>query len=105
MTYKVSAVDVGTVKLNEQDTVSSVLQNIAILLSTRQGTVPLYREFGLPMRFLDKPTHIARPMIVSEVKEAIEKFEPRSTFVRVLFDEDASIPGRVIPTVEVEINE
>ena len=40
MTYKVSAVDVGTVKLNEQDTVSSVLQNIAILLSTRQGTVP-----------------------------------------------------------------
>ena len=44
MTYKVSAVDVGTVKLNEQDTVSSVLQNIAILLSTRQGTVPLYRE-------------------------------------------------------------
>lgn len=41
MTYKVSAVDVGTVKLNEQDTVSSVLQNIAILLSTRQGTVPL----------------------------------------------------------------
>ena len=64
-----------------------------------------YREFGLPMRFLDKPTHIARPMIVSEVKEAIEKFEPRATFVRVLFDEDASIPGRVIPTVEVEINE
>ena len=105
MTYKVSAVDVGTVKLNEQDTVSSVLQNIAILLSTRQGTVPLYREFGLPMRFLDKPTHIARPMIVSEVKEAIEKFEPRATFIRVLFDEDASIPGRVIPTVEVEINE
>lgn len=105
MTYKVSAVDIGTVKLNEQDTVSSVLQNIAILLSTRQGTVPLYREFGLPMRFLDKPTHIARPMIVSEVKEAIEKFEPRATFIRVLFDEDASIPGRVIPTVEVEINE
>lgn len=56
MTYKVSAVDVGTVKLNEQDTVSSVLQNIAILLSTRQGTVPLYREFGLPMRFLDSAT-------------------------------------------------
>ena len=48
MTYKVSAVDVGTVKLNEQDTVSSVLQNIAILLSTRQGTVPLYGSLACP---------------------------------------------------------
>ena len=28
MTYKVSSVDVGTVKLNEQDTVSSVLQKV-----------------------------------------------------------------------------
>lgn len=105
MTYTVSAVDVGTVSLNEQDTVSSVLQNIAILLSTRQGTVPLYRDFGLPMKFLDKPANIARPIIVAEVKEAIEKFEPRATFVRVLFDEDASTPGKIIPTVEVEINE
>lgn len=105
MTYKVSAVDIGAISLNEQDTVSSVLQNIAIILSTRQGTVPLYRDFGLPMRFLDKPSHIARPMIVSEVKEAIEKFEPRATFVRVLFEENASVPGKLIPTVEVEINE
>lgn len=56
MTYKVSA-GVGAVKLNEQDMVSSVLQN-AILLSTRQNTVQLCREFGLPMRFLDKPAHI-----------------------------------------------
>lgn len=105
MTYKVAAVDLSTVSLNEAETVASVLQNIAIILSTRQGTVPLYREFGLPMRFLDKPAHIAKPMIVSEVKEAIEKFEPRATFVRVAFEEDASTPGRLIPTVEVEINE
>lgn len=105
MTYKVTAVDVGTVRLNEQDTVTSVLQNIAIILSTRQGTIPLYRDFGLPMRFLDKPSHIAKPMIVAEVKEAIEKFEPRATFVRVTFAEDASAPGKLIPTVEVEINE
>lgn len=105
MTYQVSAADAGTVRLNEPDTVASVLQNIAIILATRQGTVPLYRDFGLPMRFLDKPAHIAKPMIVSEVKEAIEKFESRATFVRVIFDEDASAPGRLIPTVEVGINE
>ena len=64
MRYKVTAADLTRVRLNESDTVTSVLQNIAIILSTRQGSVPLYREFGLPMRFLDKPIQIAKPMNV-----------------------------------------
>ena len=46
MSYKVTAADIGAVQLNETDTVRSVLQNIAIILSTRQGTCPLYRGFG-----------------------------------------------------------
>ena len=45
MSYKVTAADIGAVQLNETDTVRSVLQNIAIILSTRQGTCPLYRGF------------------------------------------------------------
>ncbi len=55
MSYKVTASDIGAVQLNETDTVRSVLQNIAIILSTRQGTCPLYRGFGLPQKFVDKP--------------------------------------------------
>ncbi len=105
MTYKVTATDISSIKLNETDRVQSVLQNIAIILSTRQGTVPLYREFGLPMRFLDKPIPAARTLLVAEVKEAIEAFEPRAKFIGITFSEDTSIPGKVIPTVEVEINE
>ena len=34
MSYKVTASDIGAVQLNETDTVRSVLQNIAIILST-----------------------------------------------------------------------
>lgn len=105
MTYKVTAADIGAISLNETNTVRSVLQNIAIILSTRQGTVPLYREFGLPMRFLDKPIPVARTLLVAEVKEAIEEFEPRAEFIGISFSEDASTPGKLIPTVEVEINE
>lgn len=37
MSYKVTASDIGAVQLNETDTVRSVLQNIAIILSTRAG--------------------------------------------------------------------
>ena len=103
MSYKVSAADLSEVRLNEQDTVTSVLQNIAIILSTRKGTVPLYRGFGLDWRALDKPIPIAKPMLYVDVKEAIEEYEPRAEVVNVTFQEDPAIPGRLIPTVEVEI--
>ena len=45
--YLVSANDLTTISLGEQDTVTSVLQNIAVILSTPKGTVPCYRELIL----------------------------------------------------------
>lgn len=105
MSYKVTAADLSRIRLNESDTVSSVLQNIAILIATRQGSVPLHREFGIPMNFVDKPIQIAQPLIAAEVREAIEAFEPRAKFIGVSFAADASVPGKLIPTVEVEIHE
>lgn len=104
MSYTVSATDLTAIRLNEPDTVNSVLQNIAVILSTRKGSVPLYRDFGLNMEFLDKPAPVARVMMIAEVREAIERWEPRATVVGVSFSEDLSNPGLLIPTVEVEIN-
>ena len=39
MSYMVSATDLKAIRLNEVDTVNSVLQNIAVILSTPKGTV------------------------------------------------------------------
>ncbi len=47
MTYKVSADKASALRLNERGA-AAVLQNIAVLLATKQGTVSFYREFGLP---------------------------------------------------------
>jgi len=105
MVYKVRPQDLGAIKLNESDAVASVLQNIAIILSTRQQSVPLYRGFGMPMRFIDKPIPVAKPMMIAEIQEAIMEFEPRATLVGVTFETDENLPGTLIPTVEVEINE
>ena len=44
MTYQVSEADLKTIRLNEQDTVSSVLHNVALILATPKGTVPMYRD-------------------------------------------------------------
>ena len=94
MSYKVTASDIGAVQLNETDTVRSVLQ---------KGTCPLYRGFGLPQKFVDKPLPVAMPMMYSEVKEAVEEYEPRAEVVNVTFAADRNAPGRLIPTVEVNI--
>jgi len=103
MSYKITAGDLSNLQLNETDTVKSVLQNVAIILATRQGTCPGYRDFGLPQKFLDKPIPVAKPMMYSEIKEAIEEYEPRAEVVNITFAEDINALGKLIPTVEVEI--
>lgn len=103
MSYTVTATDLTSIRLNEVDTVNSVLQNIAIILSTMKGSVPLYRDFGLSMDFIDRPIPVAKVMMVAEVREAVERWEPRAKVLEVSFKEDAARPGQLIPIVEVEI--
>ena len=104
MSYTVSATDLGNVRFNEIETINSVLQNIAVILSTPKGSVPLYRDFGLDWRHLDKPINVAKVLMISEVREAIERWEPRATVKSVSFSVDPAQPGTLIPTVEVDIS-
>lgn len=104
MSFQVRASDLGNIRLNEPDTVNSVLQNIALILATPKGSVPFYRDFGISNEFLDKPGPVAKVMMISEVREAVESWEPRAAVNNVSFAEDPLEPGRLIPTVEVEID-
>ena len=103
MAYKVSAAELSDEILNESDDVRSVLQNVSNILKTRQGTVPFFREFGLPMEFIDQPIPIAAPTLIIEVREALLRFEPRAELVDVSFTSNEH--GQLLPVVEVEINE
>ena len=105
MSYYVSATDLGNIRLNELETVNSVLQNIALILATPKGSVPFYRDFGVSWDALDKPLPIARSMLIPEIREAIEKWEPRALFLGVEFRRDPAQPGTLVPIVEVEILE
>ncbi len=101
MAYKVSAAKLSEEVLNESDYVRSVLQNVSNILKTRQGTVPFFREFGLPMEFVDQPMQIAAPTLIIEVREALLKFEPRAELVDISFTSNEH--GQLFPVVEVEI--
>ena len=90
MSYTVSATDLKKIQFNEEDTVNAVLQNIAVILSTPMGTVPLYRDFGLDVSALDYPLDIAQNLIAVAAIEAIEKWEPRVTVKDLTFQPDTS---------------
>lgn len=103
MAYKVNSAGNYSLSLQQDSKVFSVLQNIALLLNTKRGTVPMYRDFGLPMEFVDKPIDVAENMAYVEISDALEEFEPRAKLEDVYFDETAN--GKMTITVEVSVNE
>ena len=104
MSFQVSATDLGRIRLNEPETVNAVLQNIALVLATPKGSVPMYRDFGLPQDFLDKPIPVAKARMIASVREAVEEWESRATVQSISFTDAPQEPGRLIPRVEVEIH-
>ena len=105
MIYKVSALDDSEIVLNETDPVKSIVQGLRILLSTRQQSVPLYRSFGLPQQWLDKPANVAETILVQEVATGIREVFPKMEIIKVMVEYDEDAPGRLIPVVEVKIDE
>ncbi len=70
MSYTVSPSNKRKIKFNVTDPVESVLQNIAVILSTPKGSVPMYRDFGISVDILDRPIPVAKAMMTADIKEA-----------------------------------
>lgn len=85
--------------------VAEILQNVRTILTTRIGTVPLHRDFGVSWEHLDKPYPVAKAMMMVTVIEVIERYEPRANVVSVEFDEsvDDAMEGLLKPRVIVEV--
>ena len=59
-------------------------QCIRIILATPRGSVPHRPELGCDLwRYLDLPVERARPFMVREVVDAVERWEPRAELVAV----------------------
>ncbi len=103
MEYTVSATDLANIRLKEEDRVKEILRNVAVILATPKGSVPMYRNFGLDMEFLDKPVNIAKNMAVIPVREAIEEWEPRAVYKDMALAPDPSNPGKLTFAVQIKI--
>ena len=102
MFYRVTNKDPVEYGLCENDTVRSVLQNISLILNTQAGTVPMYRDFGLPNEWVDRQVPIAEVIAAREVTEAIETLEPRVKLRDVHVEGDLQT-GKMYIYVEVEL--
>lgn len=104
MAYVIKGYPPKQINLQPTSTVEEVLQNLAVLLSTFQGSAPMGRGIGLKGSFLDKPTPVAEALLVAEVNQAVTQWEPRASVLHTTFEYDTEHPERLIPVVEVEID-
>lgn len=74
-------------------------RKISFLLSTPVGTMPLDREFGVDMSFLDMPSEASKSLYVVEITEKIAKFIPEARVESVSWV--ASPAGTLIPKVVI----
>lgn len=105
MSYTVSTADAEAIVLNENAYVESVLQNVRMLLSTWEGDVPLYRDYGLNPELLHRPINVVESLLVEDITEKIEKYEPRCTLISCSFSASNARPDVLGITVEIEVDE
>ena len=83
--------------------VAEVMQNVRTILTTRRGTVPLDRNFGISFDFLDSPINTTRAKAEQEIFLQLKKYEPRAILRQILWTANPKA-GQLTPTVKVEVN-
>ena len=94
--------ELSEIELFPDNTYVEIIQNVKTILATAMGTVPLDRDFGIDTSLIDLPMSVIKPLLIKEVKEKIEKYEPRVKFVSISWDGDG-MNGSIIPSVKVAI--
>lgn len=105
MVYTVKTGESRAIALNETDPVKAKLQEVAMVLETIKGSIPMYRDFGaIEPSVLDKPMPVAEMLTRTMVREGIERWCEGVTVKGVSFARDEKT-GTLVPSVEVEVNE
>ena len=105
MRYTVDVENGFEINLNPSNEIEEIIQNVCVIINTVLGSCPFAREIGCAGEYADKPLTVVENIIASEVYEAVELGEPRASVVNIDFSEKNNDEGRIVPIVEVEIND
>lgn len=75
-----------------------ILRCLEMLYSTREGSQPLDRNFGLNWGFVDKPLPVAKQEYAFEVIKKTREYETRVKVQEVSYEFEES-SGKMIPVV------
>lgn len=84
--------------------VLAVMQNVRTILTTRKGTQPLDRDFGITLDFLDSPSLQLRARAEQECFMALRKYEPRAVLKQIRWEVDIQ-NGKFWPDVLIQVVE
>lgn len=84
----------------EDDKLAELDRQLALLLSTPAGTMPLDREFGVQMNFVDKPPEVVKSLYMAEVTKKVTQFIPWVRVYEVTWEceEQGHIKPKVVIT-------
>jgi len=84
--------------------VFAVMQNVRTILTTRKGTLPMDRDFGITLDFLDSPSLQLRARAEQECFMALRKYEPRAVLKQIRWEADIK-SGRFWPDILIQVVE
>lgn len=85
MEISIFTAELNGVKFAPTNIYEEIAQNVKTICTTPKYSVPLDREFGVDMSFLDKTQIKAAAMLQSEIIQAVRKYEPRCKIVKVIY--------------------
>lgn len=104
MEYEIQAGITKEIDFAPASIAAEVLQNVRTIISTPKYSVPLNRELGMTMTYLDAPMPISEAKLIAEIFTEVPRWEPRAVVTQVTFVED-NYNGVLVPKVRVSINE
>ena len=85
-----------------QETVAEIVAGIKFLLQTPTGKYPMNRDFGIDQNLQDKPVSSVQSLLAIEIKDKIERYEPRVEVTDVSFEYDET-SGVLSPIIEIDL--
>lgn len=92
--------DSTEIKIQPENELEEILQNVLMIVGTMKSSVPLDREFGISTEILDAPMN-SQSKLVAEIATAIEKFESRARLRSINFSGNSD--GELTPILSLEV--
>ena len=78
-----------------------VLQNVAIIIDTWENSCPMLRALGIQAQLIGRPLPVVKNIMVGQLYDQIEQYEPRAILGGITFEENA-FTGKLIPIIEIQ---